>query len=483
MKKYYLLILTLFLAQATLFAYEDGDYRTIETSDSYIFWGNSDNWEVYDLASGTWTTAADAPGKGGSDITTDVYITELVIMLNEEITVAAGGRIIISDIGDDNYFLYLGYNDDYTSTLYVYGEVVIESGDTQLNIQETSKVYIKAGGKVTDQSTGGNIVNGNTTGGIIIQSSSSAGQESGSLITPTTSLTGVYYQYISAGQWHLISIPVDNSTVNDFWINSNDAYMRAYDFGWGNYITDVNTSLTVGEGYEVWETVGTTVSTSGNFNTGSQTLTVTSGGSGDDTGWNSVGNPFPCGLDWNKIGNNSNVEGSTFYLWNGTAWDSSDGTTGDANPIIPPFQGFFVKYLSGDLTVNDGDKVHPGSGNDLNKSVSVTYTNHINLEASLNGQKSNTFCYQRDEATNGNDMEFDAPMLFGNSSIMEVYTFAGDKKTDINVYGEYPYVMEVAFKVPDGGGDITLTPTDLRNLDSKLLVYLEDRRQRNRRLF
>jgi len=478
MKKIYLLILTLLLTQGVLHSqtYADGDYRTIETSDSYIFWGSASNWEVYDLATDSWTTATDAPGKGGNNITTNVYVSELTIMLNEEITIDAGGKVIITDIGPDNYYLYIGYNGDYSSSLYVYGEVVIESGDTQLNIQETSTLYIKPGGKVTDQSTG-NIVNGNTTGGILIQSSSTPGQENGSLITSTVSLNGTVDQYISSGQWHLVSIPVDIVTVNEFWNGSDDAFMRDFTFGWNDYITDVNTALNVGEGYEVWETItgGLSVSTSGTFNAGSYTLTVATGGSGIYADWNSVGNPFPCGLDWDLVSTKTNVEGSAFYLWNGSAWTSYDGVTGDANHIIPPFQGFFVKYLSGDITVNDGDKAHPGSSNDLNKSTNADYTNHIKLEASMNGQKSNTFCYQRNEATNGNDMEYDAPKLFGNSNIMEVYTFAGDKKSSINVYGEYPYVMEVAFKVPDGGGDITLTPKDLRNLDANLLVFLEDK--------
>ncbi len=478
MRKFFLLILTLALSHGA-FAQADGDFRTKATDASYIFWGTASNWEVYNSTSGTWDAASDAPGKGGNDISTHVTVTELTIMLNEEITVTSTGSITISDDGSGgNFFLYLGYNSDYASTIYLYGEIIIEnSADTQLNIQDLSKLYIQAGGKITDNSTSGNIKNGNASGGIIIYSSNTSGQENGSLVTQTASLNGTVYQYISSGQWHLISSPISSTTVNDFWNGSDNAYMRAYNFGWGSYITDVNTSLNVGQGYEVWETKsgGYNVITSGTFNTGSQTLSVTSGGSGADTDWNSIGNPFPCGLDWNAVSDKTNVYGSTFYVWNGSSWDSSNGVSGTANSIIPPFQGFFVEYLSGDVTVNDGDKVHPGSGNDLNKSSNADYSNHIKIEANFNGQKSNTFCYQQSEATNGNDLIYDAPKLFGNSNLMEVYTLAGDKKSDINIYGEYPYVMEVGFKVPDGGGEITIRPTDFRHMEANLSVYLQDK--------
>jgi|GEM_PF-3299191 len=471
MRKYYLFILTLVFTSGTLFAQVAGDYRT-KDANAYYFWNTSSTWEKYDGS--TWAATTDIPGVTTGAITNNVYIRKLTY-LRTFITVNATGKIWIVDNG--TVTLHIGLGTSISGGISIYGDIDIQSGgNAKLQIWDGSYIRVKPGGKITDNS-GGGITNTSATG-IILESVS--GTENASLIT-SSSVSGTVEQYISPSRWHLIGVPMSGVTATDFWDGSNDVYLKSYNSpggGWSGYIMDETTAMNSKEGYEVWETAAFTFNKSGTFNTGNQTLTVASGGSVDPD-WNLLANPYPCGIDWAQVSDKTNVVGSTFYVYDGTTYLTHNGTTGTASSsIIPPFTGFFVQYASaGDIALTNSEKAHPGSGNEFYKNTQAdTYTNHIKLEADFNGQKAYTLFYQETGATNGKDTQYDAPMLFSESdSYLDVFTFAGDQKTAINIYGEYPYTMEIGFKVPPGGGDITITPTDLRNLDANLLVYLEDK--------
>ncbi|MFK5893661.1 MAG: T9SS type A sorting domain-containing protein [Pseudomonadota bacterium] len=474
MKKYYLLILTLALSTGALFAQTfpgagSGDYRSIIDGSSYHFWNDNANWEKHDGS--TWSATTDIPGVTSS-ISYNVYI-QLNTYLRTTVTIETAGKIWVRDNGAVT--LNLGLGTGITGGITNNGDIDIQSGgNAKLKIWDNSHIWVNAGGTITDNSGGG--ITSTAATSIVLYSTS--GTENASLITASV-VTATVEQYISSGQWHFVSPALSGVTANDFWNGVNDVYIKPYlspGGGWGGYITDIGTAINVGEGYEVWETTALTFSKSGSLNTGNQTLTLGTGGTGADADWNLVGNPYPCGLDWNLITDKTKAVGSAFYVYDGTSYLNHNGSTGTASSsIIPPFQGFFVQSNGGgNISFSNTEKAHPGV--ELYKSSKEeTYTNHIKLVADLGGQKSTTIFYQQDAATNGKDIQFDAPMLFGSSDIMEVYTFSADQKTSINIYGEYPYVIEVAFKVPDGGGDITLTPTDLRYLDANLLVHLQDK--------
>lgn len=84
-------------------------------------------------------------------------------------------------------------------------------------------------------------------------------------------------------------------------------------------------------------------------------------------GWNLVGNPYPCELDWNNASgwDKSQIQNMIYY-WDGFSrkFMSYDGVTqtslNGAGSIIPPGQGFFVKKINdgnGSLFVNENAKV------------------------------------------------------------------------------------------------------------------------------
>ena len=69
---------------------------------------------------------------------------------------------------------------------------------------------------------------------------------------------------------------------------------------------------------------------------------VAAGGSG--SGWNLIGNPYTCGLDWSTV-SLTNVN-SAFYIWDPatTSYKYYSGAgAAITNPVIPPMQAFWVQ--------------------------------------------------------------------------------------------------------------------------------------------
>ena len=69
-------------------------------------------------------------------------------------------------------------------------------------------------------------------------------------------------------------------------------------------------------------------------------------------GWNMLGNPYPCAIDWEQM-NKANME-MVFWLWDGTGYQfyQVGGTKGGSNAganisqNIPSGQGFFIRAAS-----------------------------------------------------------------------------------------------------------------------------------------
>jgi hypothetical protein len=115
--------------------------------------------------------------------------------------------------------------------------------------------------------------------------------------------------------------------------------------------TGSGTANSAGFGYLVYVGSNGVISSAGNIDVsgglfGSTTPSLTNSGSGDDAGWNLIGNPFPCGINFFDL-TTSNVE-SGYSIWNpssGSYSAYSDASPG--NPRIPPMQAFWVKANGG----------------------------------------------------------------------------------------------------------------------------------------
>ena len=180
--------------------------------------------------------------------------------------------------------------------------------------------------------------------------------------------TVVQEQYLASSGHHGVSSPMSGG----FGISTGlTSALYSYDAGNGAYLSAANTTVTTpGEGYfapvgangfqmsaGTFSVTGTPI-TNHNHNLGYAT-TVASGGSGN--GWNLIGNPYTCGLDWSSVSLN-NVN-DAFYIW-----DPSSSTylyyvngvnppTGPsagsqlASSVIPPLQAFWVQASSNGASV------------------------------------------------------------------------------------------------------------------------------------
>lgn len=204
---------------------------------------------------------------------------------------------------------------------------------------------VSAGSTIT---VGGNYSNSGT---VTLESTQSAYSQL--KISGTASGNVVQSQYLEAGS-HLVSSPVSQG----FTATSGDKLkLYSYDATVGNWATIGANTTTAGLGFAArvdatqipFLTAAANASVTGTPNT-SMTHTLgyfaansLAGGSG--AGWNLIGNPYTCGLDWSTV-SLTNVN-SAFYIWDpatpGYKYYSPAAPVGTLPSVIPPMQAFWVQ--------------------------------------------------------------------------------------------------------------------------------------------
>ena len=178
--------------------------------------------------------------------------------------------------------------------------------------------------------------------------------------------TMVQKQFLTGSGYHALASSV--TTGFDSTSGATSA-LFSYDANAGGYFS--NPSLTaVGQGY--FGGLGTNgfVSADGNFwvagtpNTShtyslGYSSTVATGGSG--SGWNLIGNPYSCGLDWNSV-TKTNVN-NAIYVWDPASTSYRYYVNGIAPPpsagagmslsqgVVPPLQAFWVQATQAGASV------------------------------------------------------------------------------------------------------------------------------------
>ena len=169
----------------------------------------------------------------------------------------------------------------------------------------------------------------------------------------------VQSQYLEAGS-HLVSSPVSQG----FTTTSGDKLkLYSYDATAGNWATIGANTTTAGLGFAArvdatqipFLTAAASASVTGTPNT-SMTHTLgyfaansLAGGSG--AGWNLIGNPYTCGLDWSTV-SLTNVN-SAFYIWDPSTTSYKYYSTGGiTNAVIPPMQAFWVQATQAGASIS-----------------------------------------------------------------------------------------------------------------------------------
>ena len=296
---------------------------------------------------------------------------------------------------------------------------------------------------------------------LTIESSSSG---DGSLLGQgnlTASGTVTAQRYISNGQWHGVSSPLDGATAQSLYSSTANVYLKEHTESTNAYtnITSLGTDLGDMKGLMMWYagSAGETFDITGTLRTG----TVGSADNlvrtidGNANGWNFMGNPFPSAIDWDAgTGWLKTNVGISVYLYNNGTWNSWNGSTGTGmtSGNIAMGQGFFVEVIDGQttgtLTMTDAVQVHNNVGFLKSKSAIEEL---IRLEVSNGTNTDETVVYFDNDATSGYDYQFDAHKLFSfDQDRPQIYSTANDNMS-INV-------------LPDENTDV---PFDVKGLDGE----------------
>ncbi|NOX85320.1 MAG: hypothetical protein GXO86_05055 [Chlorobi bacterium] len=203
--------------------------------------------------------------------------------------------------------------------------------------------------------------------GLIIGSTSTY---EGSLISPTDDVDATVKRYLAGGKWHLIAAPVKSATANSLFFNHDpEVWLKEFiesadtNGGWSATITDLTTPMPLGKGFATWLETGKTGTASFKGKLNALDLSPTLSFTDASHGYNLVGNPFPCAIDWDQGGwTRTNLDGSVWVYKGGSGYltRNSHGLGSLTDGIIPASQGFFVRATASGaaLTIPALARVH-----------------------------------------------------------------------------------------------------------------------------
>jgi len=236
---------------------------------------------------------------------------------------------------------------------------------------------------------------------------------------------------------------------------------------------------------------GVVTFTGGSLNTGTITLsgltrTVTSG---DQRGFNLVGNPYPSYLDWNQA-TKSKVR-STIWLptcqsdGKTIIYDTFDGITGTGNGVngvvtkyIPPMQAFWVQVdedntTDGSITFTNAMRSHQNV--DLSPDTLATQRQLLRLQVS-NGMFHDEAIVFFDPNASDDFDPYDSPKLSNDvDSVPEIYTLAGDEQMVINGLNNADMNKDFALGFKTGkSGTFTLKATEISKLKGVNILLMDN---------
>jgi len=320
-------------------------------------------------------------------------------------------------------------------------------------------------------------------GGNAVMQANSSGMAS-YLDNGTTTITGgaIVEQYLSSEKWHLVSPPVSGATINTYY----DIYLKEYNEPsdtWTYLETPTTMPMNVTQGYSAWAsdayTGSTNVSYTGNLsNTDHAINSLSFTSAAAKAGFNLIGNPYPCALDWNSNWSISNLSGWSVIYDNGTfkGWHPTSGSyNGKADGIIPSTQGFWVRALnaSASLTIPASERLH--SGQTFYKETFESIYPEIRLEMEINGYTDEGVVIFHPETTEGFDGYFDLYKFENVEEAPHLYTITSGGNYGVNFYGpDYQEkIIPVGFRTEDEG-IYTINASSIINFDNDIGIYLED---------
>ena len=288
-------------------------------------------------------------------------------------------------------------------------------------------------------------------------------------------------RYLTDGKWHLISSPINNVIANLFLGD----YLQYHTESTNQY-TDVaatNYQLNIMRGYSLWsiESAPSTETFVGTTNTGTKNISFTKTGSGDASGWNLVGNPYPSTIDWDAVTIPVELDGA-IWLFDPTVGANGDykyyisggGAANTTSQYIPSSQGFFVRATggSGALQFENSSRVHGGQAFYKNTNANSM----LILKASGNSITTQTAIRFLDDATPQIDRLYDVNKIVTNSQdVPVIYSICENQNMAINSLPsiEGHEIVPIRFEAGTSGSYV-IEAAEMESLGLDVPVFLED---------
>jgi hypothetical protein len=378
-------------------------------------------------------------------------------------------------------------------------DVSVDGSVTVNDVVECNNMTISSTGAVTMGLGQGLSVNGN----LLIESDATGTGSfinNGTLTSANTTVERYLAKYNAIGDkmFHLISSPVAAQAIQtEFVSDPPDAVQDFYKFDeptntWINTKTDLGAwnsgfgaNFAIGKGYLVAYPTNVTKNFTGTLNSSELELTCTNTTTPGGNGWNLLGNPFPCAIDWDYVETNGLGTGmdNALYYYDNTAQNyryyiqlGSLGSLGSGSQYIPAMQGFMVHAkTSGTKTVTLSLAARTHSGQNVFYKSTQSVPGSLSLLVTANGYEDVAFIHFNQSATIAFDGSYDAYKLRSYSNQVPMIFTKDSDGSDLAINGlpelDAATVIPVYFEAASEG-DHTLTA----NLDGlpNAIVYLED---------
>lgn len=389
---------------------------------------------------------------------------------------------------------------------------------TGVGTQMFSNITITANSTVTHTLTSltltGNLLietgSFNTSNALILKSDASGTANIGDLTNGTFTGNVIMERMVPAGatNWRFLSSGLSGQTIsgwNDDFITSGflgsdfPAFpftsIYSYDETVANHkdsgfvaVTSIAESLTPGKGFWVWSgdnsagTAAFTIDLIGSINQGNVSLPVSFTNTGTilNDGWNMVGNPYPCAIDWDSPNwTKTNVDNAV-YVWdpNSGAYASYVGGVGNngGSNVIASSQAFWVKTNAAGPALTAAEGVKSTSLADPFKNFVPNQLIRIELSSIDSSTIDETTISFNPSAHQEFDGAYDAVKIKSvNSNLVSISTNSSDnQKLSINSLAiEGDFEIPVYVKVPTSGL-YKFVLKDFGGVDAAACIYVRD---------
>jgi hypothetical protein len=326
---------------------------------------------------------------------------------------------------------------------------------------------------------------------------------SGATLKAEASFSGTltYNRTLATTNWYSISSPVTGQSVVDFYSNEAPALgsgtgndqniaIAPYDNSnasntWNYYKEgqvdgangdDTNDVFTPGVGYAVKMQAAGDISFTGSMNTATVTYNLIQSAASGGSNFNLIGNPFTSYINSTTFLTTQSTDLElTFWMWNGTTYDTR--TTGTSpNFMIAPGQGFFVEAK----TANTVTFVNTNQNHNTTDTFQRSLIPEIKLNFSDNTNNRTTKIFYIEGTTTGLDNGYDGKMFGGASNPFAIYSYLVSDNDGTNfAIQSLPNSDLESMVIPIGVNatsvkEVTFTAEAL-NLPSTIKVFLEDK--------